>query len=129
MPVNYTLRGFVEDKLRYDYLPGRIPLVPQAIRKQFNTADLGRQIFISYANLAEFLEEGEEREELVKSGNGIILSHEGNILKRRRDSTPPQDLRLDDEERVEDDCFVQKECGEKEDKDFVALSSKSRRSS
>jgi hypothetical protein len=63
----------------------------------------------------------------VELGNGIILLHEGTTLKWRRDSTPLQDLRLDDEERVEDDCIGQEERAGKEDKNFVALSRKSRR--
>jgi hypothetical protein len=49
------------------------------------------------------------------------------MVKRKCDSTPPEELSTDDEERFEDDRLRQEERGDREDENFVPSSRKSRR--
>jgi hypothetical protein len=65
--------------------------------------DLTDSIHISAKQLFSFLERAEVKARRLKQGEGLITSDKPWIRKRRRDSTPPEQLDLDREGRFAED--------------------------
>jgi len=79
----------------------RIPLkdfLPNVLRSDFPPEALEREIAISYAKLAEYLDDADARYQLTKTRQGI---QQPEIRKRRREETPPEELASEDERRFE----------------------------
>ena len=70
---------------------------------------------ISYSKLAEYLDIAEARYQLIKTGQGI---QQPRIRKRKRLSTPPEELALEDERGFEQAELAVERAADEKDEDW-----------
>lgn len=81
-----------------------IPLesfIPQSVQSDFLPEALEQTITIPYEKLAAYLDTAETRLELCKAEQGIADVLPAGRRKRRRESTPEEELRSEDERIIE----------------------------
>ncbi len=73
----------------------------EALTDQFN--DLNDDILISSQDLCKYLDDAERRASTVRQKKGVVNPKPAQLTKRRRQSTPPDDLDEAREQRFRDE--------------------------
>jgi hypothetical protein len=74
---------------------------PQLLVPKQTSSD--NDLFISSAKLCEYLRDAESSESTSKPNSGVFETLPPHIMKRRRSSTPAEELNTDDEHRFKED--------------------------
>jgi hypothetical protein len=91
--------------------------LPSILLSDFPPEALKRDIIISFAKLAEYLDIAEVRYQLTSTKQGIPLPE---LRKWRRASTPPEELALEDEKRFKRVEIEAERAADRKDEDWEA---------
>jgi hypothetical protein len=84
--------------------------------------DLEGHIFIPSNALCAYLDRAENRESTIKQERGVVKPLKSNVRKRRRQSTPPEELQSDRETRFLQDEHKASQRSMRDDLSYVASS-------
>ena len=102
--------------------PLRLPLKYFLPLSDLHPPEAGEQeIIIPFEKLAQYLEEAEAQEQLVRAEQGISKIMPVGMRKRRRESTPPETLDSADERRFEWDELMVEKLADEQEKDWKEI--------
>ena len=78
---------------------------------------LDKEVVIRYENLAAYLDTAEAHHQLTEAKNGILEVLRPGARKRRREVTPPEELKSEDERQYEQEELEELRRAHEQDKD------------
>ena len=96
----------------------RLPLKHFPLPELLPPGDCEQEILIPYEKLADYLEEAEAHEQLVRTKEGVSMVMPVGMRKRKRDLTPPETLSITDERRFEREELMAEMLADKEDEEW-----------